>query len=165
MRKSFPGLAAAVVLAISRAFGETIAVLMVCGNVSENILPLEPDINFFQTIKSPFEHIDLIKLDGHTLGMVLPLIQVSNTKKILFAADLFPSIHHIPLPYVMAYDMQPMITLREKEDILKMVIQQNIALFFEHDELHEVATIKSVDKGKYQIHETMTLIEWLAKTE
>jgi phosphate transport system permease protein len=35
LRKSFPGLAAAVVLAISRAFGETIAVLMVCGNVSE----------------------------------------------------------------------------------------------------------------------------------
>ena len=35
LRKSFPGLAAGVVLAISRAFGETIAVLMVCGNVSE----------------------------------------------------------------------------------------------------------------------------------
>ena len=49
--------------------------------LSENILPLEPDINFFQTIKSPFEHIDLIKLDGHTLGMVLPLIQFSKTKK------------------------------------------------------------------------------------
>lgn len=35
LRKSLPGLAAAVVLAISRAFGETMAVLMVCGNVSE----------------------------------------------------------------------------------------------------------------------------------
>jgi phosphate transport system permease protein len=35
LRKSLPGLAAAVVLAISRAFGETIAVLMVCGNVAE----------------------------------------------------------------------------------------------------------------------------------
>ena len=35
LRKSFPGIAAAVVLAISRAFGETIAVLMVCGNVAE----------------------------------------------------------------------------------------------------------------------------------
>lgn len=35
LRKSFPGLAAAVVLAISRAFGETIAVLMVCGNITE----------------------------------------------------------------------------------------------------------------------------------
>jgi phosphate transport system permease protein len=35
LRKSLPGILAAIVLAVSRAFGETIAVLMVCGNISE----------------------------------------------------------------------------------------------------------------------------------
>ena len=34
LRKSFPGIIAAIVLSVSRAFGETIAVLMVCGNVA-----------------------------------------------------------------------------------------------------------------------------------
>jgi phosphate transport system permease protein len=33
LRKSFPGIVAATVLALSRAFGETMAVLMVCGNI------------------------------------------------------------------------------------------------------------------------------------
>ncbi len=35
LRKSLPGIIATVVLAVSRAFGETIAVLMVCGNMPE----------------------------------------------------------------------------------------------------------------------------------
>lgn len=130
----------------------------------ENILPLEPYIKFVQSNKSPFSFIDLIKVDGHTEGMILPLIHISKTKKLLYCADLFPSVHHVPLPYVMAYDMQPLITLREKEEILRMAVQQQIALFFEHDAEHEIALVQSSEKSKYQVKQTMTLDEWL-KTE
>lgn len=130
----------------------------------ENILPLEPYIKFVQSHKSPFSFIDLIKVDGHTEGMILPLIHISKTKRLLFCADLFPSVHHIPLPYVMAYDMQPLITLREKEEILRMAVQQQIALFFEHDAEHEIALVQNSEKSKYQVKQTMTLDEWL-KTE
>ena len=79
----------------------------------------------------------------------------------MYCADLFPSVHHVSLPYIMAYDMQPLITLREKEEILRMVFRENIALFFEHDALHEVAIIQNPAPGKYQIKETVSLETWL----
>jgi glyoxylase-like metal-dependent hydrolase (beta-lactamase superfamily II) len=129
--------------------------------LSENILPLQPFIKFVQSHKSPFDQIDLIKVDGHTEGMILPLIHLSKSKKLLYCADLFPSIYHIPLPYIMAYDMQPLITMREKEEILRMASRDNIALFFEHDISHEVALIQSTSTGKYEVKETMTLESWL----
>ncbi|MEO5583653.1 MAG: MBL fold metallo-hydrolase [Saprospiraceae bacterium] len=130
----------------------------------ENIVPLQPFIKFVQAHKSPFNQIDLIKVDGHTEGMILPLIHVNKNKKLLYCADLFPSAHHIPLPYIMAYDMQPLITLREKEVMLKMAVKQDIALFFEHDIQHEVGIIHSPKEGKYELKESPSLEEWLLRT-
>ena len=51
------------------------------------------------------------------LGMQLTLIKADG-KTVLFAADLFPTHAHVPLPWVMGYDMQPLRTLAEKESIL-----------------------------------------------
>ena len=48
-------------------------------------------------------------------------------------ADLLPSVGHIPLPYVMGYDIRPLVTLEEKERFLTEAADNQYILFFEHD--------------------------------
>jgi hypothetical protein len=62
-------------------------------------------------------------------------------------ADLLPSTAHIPLPYIMAYDTRPLITLKEKEEFFDEAIKNNYILFFEHDIYYECCTLKMTEKG------------------
>jgi hypothetical protein len=62
-------------------------------------------------------------------------------------ADLLPSAAHIPLPYIMAYDMFPLTTLDEKTRFLKEALDNEYVLFFEHDPLHECCTLQQTDRG------------------
>ena len=62
-------------------------------------------------------------------------------------ADLLPSAAHIPLPYVMAYDMFPLTTLKEKKAFLTEAQQNDYVLFFEHDPTIECCTLQMTEKG------------------
>ena len=84
--------------------------------------------------------------DGHTRAMMLPQIQYKD-RTIVFMADLLPSQGHIPLPYVMGYDMFPMTTLDEKKTFLEEAVVNNYILFFEHDPKVECCTLQQTEKG------------------
>jgi hypothetical protein len=77
--------------------------------------------------------------------MMLPQINY-NGKTIVFMADL-PSAGHIPLPYVMSYDMFPLTTLYEKRFFLNEALKKEYTLFFEHDPVHECCTLKQTERG------------------
>jgi hypothetical protein len=62
-------------------------------------------------------------------------------------ADLLPSAGHIPLPYVMAYDMFPLTTLNEKKMFINEAMDNNYILFFEHDPKIECCDLKITDRG------------------
>jgi hypothetical protein len=62
-------------------------------------------------------------------------------------ADLLPSIGHIPLPYVMAYDTRPLITMNEKAKFLNEAADNGYYLFLEHDANNELCTVKHTEKG------------------
>jgi hypothetical protein len=83
---------------------------------------------------------------GHTEAMLLPKIKMGK-ETIVYMADLLPSIGHIPLPYVMGYDMQPLITLEEKEKFLTTALRENYILFFEHDAVNECCRLIETEKG------------------
>ena len=68
-------------------------------------------------------------------------------RQIVYMADLLPSVHHIPIPYVMAYDMFPLKTLEEKKAFLTEAVKNNYVLFFEHDPLHECCDLMVTDRG------------------
>ena len=85
-------------------------------------------------------------VNGHTDAMMLPLIQFKG-KTIVYVADLLPSVAHIPLPYVMAYDMFPLTTLKEKKIFLHHALQNDWILFFEHDPINECCNLQSTEKG------------------
>ncbi len=75
-------------------------------------------------------------------------------------ADLLPSIGHIPLPYVMAYDTRPLLTLEEKAKFLSDAADHQYVLFFEHDPVHECCTLKHTEKG-VRLDQTFSLKEIL----
>ncbi|HEX4371989.1 MAG TPA: MBL fold metallo-hydrolase [Puia sp.] len=85
-------------------------------------------------------------VNGHTAAMMLPQI-VYKEKTIVFVADLLPSVAHIPLPYVMAYDMFPLTTLNEKKSFLTEAADKNYILFFEHDPFNECCNLELTGRG------------------
>jgi glyoxylase-like metal-dependent hydrolase (beta-lactamase superfamily II) len=83
---------------------------------------------------------------GHTDAMMLPQVTYKG-RTIVFVADLLPSVDHIPMPWIMAYDMFPLTTLAEKKTFLEEAADGNYVLFFEHDPVHECCTLEKTDKG------------------
>jgi hypothetical protein len=92
------------------------------------------------------ENISVRFVSGHTEAMMLPQIKYKD-KIIVFMADLLPSAGHIPIPYVMAYDMFPLTTLQEKKSFLKEAVENNYILFFEHDPKIECCDLQMTEKG------------------
>ncbi|QLG45383.1 MBL fold metallo-hydrolase [Costertonia aggregata] len=89
---------------------------------------------------------DILFVDGHTEKQMLPIVEYKD-KKMVFIADLIPTVGHIPLPYVMGYDTRPLLTLSEKELFLNTAVEKEYFLFFEHDAYNEVCTLQKTDKG------------------
>ncbi|HUR11714.1 MAG TPA: MBL fold metallo-hydrolase [Flavitalea sp.] len=118
--------------------------------LKENILPIQESGQLqFIEVKDEVEFTEHIRVRffyGHTDAMMLPQINYGN-QNIVFMADLLPSVAHLPLPYVMAYDMFPLQTLIEKKKFLDEALQKKYILFFEHDPVHECCTLKSTEKG------------------
>ena len=71
-----------------------------------------------------------------------------DSKKIVYCADLLPSPSHLPMPYVMGYDVRPLQTMIEKEYFLHRAVSENWILVFEHAKSVEACTVKMDDKGK-----------------
>jgi glyoxylase-like metal-dependent hydrolase (beta-lactamase superfamily II) len=117
--------------------------------LKENILPIQESgqLKFIETNPNDFPSCIMVRQAfGHTDAMMLPEVQYKG-KTIVFMADLLPSAGHIPLPYVMAYDMFPLTTLNEKKAFLTEAQQNDFVLFFEHDPVIECCTLQLSEKG------------------
>ena len=125
--------------------------------LKENILPIEASgkLQFIETSETKdgklgstvfSENISIRFVSGHTESMMLPQIKYKD-KTIVFMADLLPSAGHIPLPYVMGYDMFPLTTLHEKKAFLQEALEGDYILFFEHDPVNECCTLRQTEKG------------------
>jgi glyoxylase-like metal-dependent hydrolase (beta-lactamase superfamily II) len=129
--------------------------------LKENILPIEESgqLKFLNDGDFIIPELDFITVNGHTEAMMLPRIKY-NDLTVLYMADLIPSIGHLPLPYIMGYDVRPLMTLTEKELILTEAVNKNYTLFFEHDPLIECCTLENTDRG-IRAKSTFTLNEIL----
>ena len=102
-----------------------------------------------------FPGIELIVCNGHTSAQQLPKIS-DGTRSVLFCCDLIPTASHLPYPYVMAYDVRPLLTIEEKKKVLGRACEEKWILFFEHDPTVEAATIRSGEKS-FVIDQKVTL--------
>ncbi|TDB61417.1 MBL fold metallo-hydrolase [Arundinibacter roseus] len=116
--------------------------------LKENLLPIKESgqLNFVEKESTPFPGIEFIRVDGHTEQMLLPVIHDNGTS-IIYAADLIPSSAHVPLPWVMGYDVRPLLSMQEKEQVLHKAAQENCILVFEHDPVYEAAVVELTDRG------------------
>ena len=127
----------------------------------DNILPIQQANQLFfvdKVTEKPFQNIEFLLADGHTEKMLMPKISTQN-KEILFIADTIPSSAHIPVPYVMGYDINPLITMKEKENLISQAAENEWVMFFDHDPLYDCATIQKTEKG-YVLKEKGSLIEF-----
>lgn len=118
--------------------------------LKENIQPLLDAhcLKFIEKGNSPFKNISFYWANGHTESQLLPIIEYKG-KKIAYVADLFPSVQHLSIPWVMSYDTRPLLTLTEKEEFLSMAVKEEIIFFFEHDVDNECCTV-CVENGRYK---------------
>ncbi len=116
--------------------------------LKENILPISESgqLKFLKAEDQLTDNFKFNLVNGHTESMMLPIINY-NGKKIAYCADLIPSAAHIPVPYVMAYDTRPLLSLQEKADFLAEAIKENYSLFFEHDPINECANLIQTERG------------------
>ncbi len=129
--------------------------------LKENILPIQESgqLKFIDSKDGVhfMDGFDVRFVYGHTDAMMLPLISYKG-KKILYMADLLPSVGHLPLPYVMAYDMFPLKTLNEKKIFLTEALEKEYILYFEHDPVNECCTLQQTERG-IRVKDTFKLNE------
>jgi len=129
--------------------------------LKENIMPIQEsgqlkliDVQDGVRFTNDF-HVRFVS--GHTDNMMLPLINYKG-RQVLYMADLLPSIGHVPIPYVMAYDMFPLTTMSERHKYWNEAIANDYVLFLEHDPINECCTLQQTEKG-IRVKETFALRE------
>lgn len=123
--------------------------------LKENFVPLKEQnlLKFIDYQKDDIDWLPGIKVrfvDGHTAAQMILIIEGTDDT-VVFCADLIPTAWHVPLPYIMSYDMQPMKTLEEKERLLEEAIHNDWSLIFEHDPKLIKGKVVKDERGKYKI--------------
>ncbi len=114
----------------------------------ENLLPIR-DLGALNLIEKEGELVSGVYLrffNGHTRGQIVPIISYKG-KKIVFVADLFPFRAHLPLPYIMSYDVEPLITLKEKETFLDEALKGDYIFHYQHDHYSACSRVQQTPKG------------------
>ena len=106
--------------------------------------------------REPFiEGIDTIVTHGHTPGLLHPIVS-DGSNKLFYGADIFPMVAHIPIPWVMAYDVQPVVTMEEKQKLLQKMDREDWILFFEHDPHVQACTVHK-DGKHYKLNKRIQI--------
>jgi glyoxylase-like metal-dependent hydrolase (beta-lactamase superfamily II) len=101
---------------------------------AHNFVPLVEAgrVDFIEGEQQIAEGITGVPTPGHTphhQGLLLE----SAGEHAFYIADLAPTAYHLPLPWIMGYDVEPLVTLETKRRILKRAADENWLVIFEHD--------------------------------
>jgi len=114
--------------------------------LAENFEPLE-SARALELVSGEFEierGLKVLRSGGHTRGHQCVLVEDGGAGA-LFLGDLIPTRAHVPLPWIMAYDLYPVDTLEEKRRLLDLAKQRDWLLLFQHDPQQRAAHLREVD--------------------
>ena len=121
--------------------------------LQENLNPIKESgqLNFITEKKEGFNFyeelgFEILFVNGHTEKQMIPKIDYKN-QELVFAADLIPTVGHIPIPYLMGYDVRPLVKKKKKKLFLDAAVKNNWLLFMEHDPHNEIISLKNTEKG------------------
>lgn len=123
----------------------------------ENFLPLQEagQLELHGGLARIAPGVDLIPFDGHTPGMHLTKVQGEGST-ILFCGDLMPTASHVPIPFIMAYDLHPTTIIEEKRKVLSQAVSEDWILYYYHDP--EIAASRVIREGDgFAMGEEVTL--------
>ncbi len=112
--------------------------------MSENFVPLD-EAGRLKRVDGAVEllpGIRAVPVHGHTPGQQMIRVDGGDGAALLYAADLVPTHHHLPLPYIMGYDLSPLVTLEEKRTHLMQAADDGTIVVFEHDAFRTAATLR-----------------------
>ncbi len=95
--------------------------------------------------------VRLLHTPGHTAGHQSVLVR-SQGKSLFYIGDLCPTQAHVPLPWIMGYDLYPVTTLRTRQRIYRQAVQEDWVIFFEHDP-EKVTGVLREEKGRCRVEE------------
>lgn len=126
--------------------------------LTENIVPIEESgqLKFADKADAIAPFMNLRTVYGHTEAMMLPQISYKG-RTVVFCADLIPSMGHIPVSYVMSYDIKPLECMRDKQIFLEEAVANDYILFFEHDNKNECCTVQKNERGQFAIKDIFDL--------
>lgn len=102
--------------------------------MARNFLPLH-EAGFVDTVDGETLLVDGVRVlttPGHT-PYHQSIVVESQGEKAIFLADLCPTVAHLPLPWIMGYDIEPLVTLQTKKVIWEMIREEGWTLIFQHD--------------------------------
>ncbi len=121
--------------------------------LDENLLPIKESgrLSFLKNTSNEFVFseelgIEVLCVDGHTEKQMIPKVNFKG-KDLIYCADLIPTAGHIPVPYIMGYDVRPLLTMKEKSLFLEDAFEKDCLLFMEHDPNNEIVSLKKTEKG------------------
>lgn len=118
---------------------------------SENFAPLGDagvDIRLLDGHSTPFDGLEVIASRGHTPGMQMVKFDW-NGQTVVYVADLIPTHGHVPVPYVMGYDVYPLTTCAEKAELLANAVDNDWVVGLEHDPEHAFVRVERCANGRY----------------
>lgn len=78
------------------------------------------------------EGVRVVPTPGHTPHHHSVLIE-SDGETACYLADVCPTSAHVPLPWIMGYDLEPLVTLESKRGLWSRALEEDWLLVFEHD--------------------------------
>ncbi|MBI1227315.1 MAG: MBL fold metallo-hydrolase [Bacteroidetes bacterium] len=125
--------------------------------LKENFVPIKEagQLQFIDHQKDMLEWLPGLNVkftNGHTDSMMSLHIDTPEGH-FVYCADAMPSTFHLNMPWVMAYDIRPLVTLEEKAELMENAVEKHWKLIFEHDPITAIATLKKNEIGKVVVDE------------
>lgn len=118
--------------------------------LEEHVGPLgeAPGLRAISGSEPIYPGLSFVCCDGHTFGQQLPLV-TGPEGTLFYCADLIPTFSHLPVPWVMGYDLNALLSMREKRGVLERAAKEGWIVFSEHDPGTAAARVTLDDKGRF----------------
>ncbi|GHF29499.1 glyoxylase-like metal-dependent hydrolase (beta-lactamase superfamily II) [Deinococcus metalli] len=110
------------------------------------------DAGLFAVVEGEHElrpGVMLLPLPGHTRGMQGVVLR-SGGQTLVYTADLLPTLHHAPLPYIMGFDSEPITTLETRKRYFPQWVEEGAVLCTPHDPEVPFARLTVGERGTYR---------------
>lgn len=101
--------------------------------------------------------VQVMPISGHTPGQQMVEFHTGE-RTVVYCADLIPFRSQVHVPWIMGFDLNPLLTVTEKQNFLTRAAEEDFILVFEHDPVHEACTVVFAD-GKFQPDRTFSLAQ------